>query len=34
MADTLADKHLEDFLRAIPQASREEIAEFQQLIDR
>ncbi len=34
MADTLADKRFEEFLRSAPQASREEIVEFQQLVER
>ncbi len=34
MADTLLNKRVEEFLRAAPQASREEIAEFRQLVER
>ncbi len=34
MADTLADRRLEEFLRESPQATREEIAEFRQLVER
>ena len=34
MADNLSDKRLEEFLRDAPGASREEIAEFRQLIER
>ncbi len=34
MADNLAQKRLEEFLREAPQASREEIAEFRQLVER
>jgi sulfite reductase beta subunit-like hemoprotein len=34
MADTLADKRLEEFLRVSPEASREEIAEFRGLVER
>ena len=33
MADTLAEKRLEEFLRASPQASKEEIIEFQKLVE-
>lgn len=33
MADTLADKRLAEFLQAAPQASREEIAAFQKLVE-
>ncbi len=33
MAETLADKRLEEFLRNAPQASREEILEFRQLVE-
>jgi sulfite reductase beta subunit-like hemoprotein len=33
MADTLADKHLKDFLAAAPQASREEIDAFRELVE-
>ena len=32
MADTLAQKRLEEFLRELPEANREEIAAFQQLV--
>ncbi len=34
MADTLADKRLEEFLREAPDASREEIVQFQRLVER
>ena len=34
MADTLADKRMEEFLRELPHASREEIAEFGQLVEK
>ena len=34
MAENLADKRLEEFLREVPDASREEIAEFRQLVER
>jgi sulfite reductase (ferredoxin) len=34
MADNLSDKRLEEFLREVPGASREEIAEFRQLVER
>ena len=34
MAETLADKQLEEFLRASPKASQEEITEFKQLVER
>ena len=34
MAETLADKRMEEFLRELPQASREEIAEFRQLVEK
>ncbi len=34
MADNLSDKRLEEFLRDAPGASREEIAEFRQLVER
>ena len=34
MADTLADKRLEEFLREAPQANREEIVQFQRLVER
>ena len=34
MADNLADKRIEEFLQALPGASREEIAEFRQLVER
>ncbi len=34
MADTLADKRLQEFLREAPHASREEILEFQRLVER
>ncbi len=33
MAENLADKRLEEFLREAPQASREEILEFQKLVE-
>ena len=33
MAETLADKRLEEFLRELPDASREEIAQFKQLVE-
>jgi len=33
MADNLAEKRLEEFLREAPQASREEILEFQKLVE-
>ena len=33
MADNLLDKRLEEFLRECPQASREEIAQFRQLVE-
>jgi sulfite reductase beta subunit-like hemoprotein len=34
MADTLADKRLQEFLQAAPQASRQEISEFRQLVEK
>ena len=34
MAETLADKRLEEFLQEMPQASKEEITEFRQLVER
>src|SRR3990167_6254559 len=34
MADNLADKRIEEFLRQAPAASREEVAEFRQLVER
>ena len=34
MAENLAEKRLEEFLQASPQASREEIADFRQLVER
>ena len=34
MAETLADKRVEEFLREVPQASREEITDFRQLVER
>ena len=34
MADNLAEKRLEEFLQEAPQASREEILEFQKLVER
>ena len=32
MAENLAEKRLEEFLRQAPQASQEEIAEFRRLV--
>ncbi|MBI3996989.1 MAG: nitrite/sulfite reductase [Candidatus Omnitrophica bacterium] len=34
MAETLADTRLEEFLREMPQATKEEITEFRQLVER
>src|SRR3989338_2821254 len=34
MADTLLDQRMQEFLRELPQASREEIAEFHQMVER
>jgi ferredoxin-nitrite reductase/sulfite reductase (ferredoxin) len=34
MSDTLADKRVEEFLREMPQASREEVAEFRQMVEK
>ncbi|MBI3088438.1 MAG: nitrite/sulfite reductase [Candidatus Omnitrophica bacterium] len=34
MTETLAQKRLEEFLKEVPQASREEIAQFQQAVER
>ena len=34
MAENLAEKRLEEFLRQTPDASRQEIAEFRSLVER
>ena len=34
MAETLADKRIDEFLKEVPNASREEITQFRQLVER